>query len=295
MDANIAIELFDGSEKMHRDLEGVFNKVIEILKKDRRCKGGWHYGSISRGESDIYSDYDPVFLVSDEDFQEFSQDVPKILSNASDELLIFWGESFNDDHFKNYCTVIRLENNLHQFDFFIINSKYIEDWMCRQHLKGCTKDDMIFDRTGEVENLLSIGLRTDNYIPDIIRTMDTYWFHTEMLIKYFKRKDIFKILKNIDILFHSHVDLMLYQYDTLDWGSWESKIKHCVPCEKQQHLKSYFSVAELSELEKAVKRSMNLFKNDSEEICEIRKINYPKNIANEVISYFNRRIESKEW
>ncbi len=216
---------------MHRDLEEVFNKVIEILKKDRRCKGGWHYGSISRGESDIYSDYDPVFLVSDEDFQEFSQDVPKILSNASDELLIFWGESFNDDHFKNYCTVIRLENNLHQFDFFIINSKYIEDWMCRQHLKGCTKDDMIFDRTGEVENLLSIGLRTDNYIPDIIRTMDTYWFHTEMLIKYFKRKDIFKILKNIDILFHSHVDLMLYQYDTLDsmdtyWFHTEMLIKY---------------------------------------------------------------------
>lgn len=40
---------------------------------------------------------------------------------------------------------------------------------------------------------------------------------------------------------------------------------------------------------------MNLFKSDLEEICEIRKINYPKNIANEVISYFNRRIESKEW
>ena len=190
----------------NRRLEYVKTDALEILKKDRRCKGGWHYGSISRGESDIYSDYDPVFLVSDEDFQEFSQDVPKILSDALDELLIFWGESFNDDHFKNYCSVIRLENNLHQFDFFIINSKYIEDWMCRQHLKGCTKDDIIFDRTGEVENLLSIGLRTDNYIPDIIRAMDTYWFHTEMLIKYFKRKDIFKILKNIDILFHSHVD-----------------------------------------------------------------------------------------
>ena len=60
-----------------------------------------------------------------------------------------------------------------------------------------------------------------------------------MLIKYFKRKDIFKLIKNIDILFHAHVDLLLYQYDTLDWGSWESKVKHCIPDDKKQHLKSY--------------------------------------------------------
>lgn len=60
-----------------------------------------------------------------------------------------------------------------------------------------------------------------------------------MLIKYFKRKDIFKLIKNIDILFHAHVDLLLYQCDTLDWGSWESKVKHCIPDDKKQHLKSY--------------------------------------------------------
>lgn len=34
---------------MHKDLELAFHKVVEILKVDERCKGGWHYGSISRG------------------------------------------------------------------------------------------------------------------------------------------------------------------------------------------------------------------------------------------------------
>ena len=280
---------------MHKDLELSFKKLIEILEKDSRCKGGWHYGSISRDASDIYSDYDPVFLVANKDFKDFSEDVPKFLSNVSNELLIFWEESFNDDHFKNYCSVIRLGNNLHQLDFFIINSEYIEDWMCRQHLKGCSRKDIIFDRTGEVANLLDKGLRTENYIPNIIRTMDTYWFHTEMLIKYFKRKDIFKLIKNIDILFHSHVDILLYQYDTLDWGSWESKVKHCVPEEKQQNLKSYFSTVEPEELEKVVKRSINLFKKDSDEICKIHGINYSENISNQIISYFNKRMESSEW
>ncbi len=103
---------------MHKDLEIAFHKVVKSLKEDKRCEGGWHYGSVSRGEADIYSDYDPVFLVADKDFKQFSEDVPEILSNASDELLIFWGERFNDQYFKNYCSLIRLGNNLHQFDFF---------------------------------------------------------------------------------------------------------------------------------------------------------------------------------
>jgi predicted nucleotidyltransferase len=280
---------------MHRDLELMFQRVTEVLKSDLRCKGGWHYGSVSRGSEDIYSDYDPVFLVADKDFEAFALDVPKVLTKVSDELLIFWGESFNDEHFKNYCSVIRLGTNLHQFDFFIINEDYPEDWMCRQHCKGCTRDNIIFDRTGEVTLFLDKGYRTDNNIPDPVRAMDTYWFHTEMLIKYFKRKDVFKLIKNIDVLFHSHVDLLLSQYDTLDWGAWESKVKYCVPNEKKQHLLSYFAKADFKELEAAVRSSMLLFKEDAEEICKTKGIDYPDTIAEQVISYFNKRMGSENW
>nr|WP_295682215.1 aminoglycoside 6-adenylyltransferase [uncultured Lachnoclostridium sp.] len=281
---------------MHRDLEEAFFRVIEILKLDKRCKGGWHYGSISRGESDLYSDFDPVFLVADSDFKEFAADVPKILEKVSDELLIFWGESFNDEHFKNYCSVIRLGENLHQFDFFIINEDFPEDWMCRQHCKGCTRENIIFDREGGVERFLDHGYRTNNDIPDTVRAIDTYWFHTEMLIKYFKRKDIFKLIKNVDILFHSHVDLLLSQYDNLDWGAWESKVKHCVPADKQNHLTKYFATADFSSYESMVKECMPIFYEDAKEICKIKGIEYPENIARKVMSYFQDRMrKDAEW
>ncbi|MDF2870166.1 MAG: hypothetical protein K0R05_1741 [Anaerocolumna sp.] len=35
---------------MHQELVVVFKKVVTKLKEDSRCKGGWHYGSISRGD-----------------------------------------------------------------------------------------------------------------------------------------------------------------------------------------------------------------------------------------------------
>ncbi|BCN29955.1 aminoglycoside 6-adenylyltransferase [Anaeromicropila herbilytica] len=277
---------------MHKNLELAFERLVERLKEDERCKGGWHYGSVSRGTEDIYSDYDPVFLVADKDFEQFAADAPDIFREVVDELLIFWGEDFNDAHFKNYCGLIRMGDNLHQLDFFILNADYPEGWMCKHHLKGCTKDNIIFDRSGEVAALLEKGYRTDNYIPDAIRAMDTYWFHAEMLIKYFKRKDVFKLIKNIDILFHAHIDLLLSQYDTLDWGSWESKVKYCVPEEKKDHLKEYFTQAELDSLEAAVKKCMILFRQDAEELCKEKGIGYPESISSQVISYFNKRMES---
>lgn len=280
---------------MHKDLVAVFEKVVVIMERDERCKGGWHYGSISRGMEDEYSDYDPVFLVEDKDFEPFAADVPKILEKAADELLIFWGEDFNDSHFKNYCSIIRMGDNLHQFDVFIINSDYPQDWMCRQHCKGCTRDNIIFDRTGEIEEFLGRGYRTDNDIPDTMRAIDTYWFHTIMLIKYFKRKDIFKLIKNIDVLFHAHVDLLLSRYDTLDWGAWESKVKHCVPAGKQQHLKAYFTRAGFTEMEAMVRECAGLFQKDMEEICMAKNIDCPADIARQAISYFGSRMDSGIW
>ena len=279
---------------MHAHLESAFNRVVELLKKDQRCKGGWHYGSVSRGEDDRFSDYDPVILVADKDFEPFAADVPGILAAAADELLIFWAESFNDGAFKNYCSLIRLGDRIHQLDFFIINADYPEAWMCRQHSKGCTREHIFFDRTGETAAYLDKGYRTDNDIPDTVRAMDTYWLHTEMLIKYFKRQDRFKIIKNMDILFHSHVDLLLSHYDTLDWGSWESKVKLCVPEEKQQHLEVYFAKARFEDLEDAVKRSLPLFKQDAEEICAARGIDYPQGTVQQIMTYFHREMDAED-
>ena len=62
---------------MHKDLTSVFTKMVDILKADERCVGGWHFGSVSRGMADMYSDYDPVFLIRGKDFESFAEDIPK--------------------------------------------------------------------------------------------------------------------------------------------------------------------------------------------------------------------------
>jgi hypothetical protein len=140
---------------------------------------------------------------------------------------------------------------------------------------------------------LDKGYTTDNYVPDTVRAMDTYWFHAMMLVKYFKRGDIFKLFKNIsDFLFHAHVDLLLSRYDTMDWGAWETKVKNCVPDEKQEHLKMYFITADIPVIQAAMKKCLLTFKKDADEICGVKGINYPETVSRQVISYFNKNVVS---
>jgi predicted nucleotidyltransferase len=278
---------------MHHDLKAMFDRILAAVKADPRCKGGWHYGSVGRGEADEWSDYDPVFLVGEEDFEEFAADARKILTGACDELLIYWPEGFNNDCFKNFCSIARLGENLHQVDFFVLNAGRPDDWMCRTHCKGCTKENIFFDRTGETAAFLDKGYRTENFLPDTLRAIDTYWFHIHMLVKYFKRRDMFKLIKNIhDVIFHAHVDLLLSHYDTLDWGPWETKVKRCVPEETQRHLLAYFAPASFAELEDAVKKGITLFERDAREICAAKGIQYPESVGRQVKEYFFRQLKS---
>ncbi len=41
---------------MNKLLEQIFEKSVEILRQDKRCLGGWHFGSISRKQQDEFSD-----------------------------------------------------------------------------------------------------------------------------------------------------------------------------------------------------------------------------------------------
>jgi len=271
---------------MHNDLTHAFDKLVDLLKADARCMGGWHFGSVGRGTSDEYSDYDPVFLVADKDFEQFAADVPKLMVEISDELLICWAENFNSRHFKNFCNVIRVNDGLHQLDFFMLNHDYPDEWICKLHCNDCTINDIIFDRDGETAKFLSKGYGVESHIPDAARAMDTYWFHVMMLPKYFKRGDMFKVLKNIDILFHAHVDLLLSEYDTLNWGGWESKVKHCLPDHKQEHLKTYFATADFDSLGTAVKQAVALFSQDSAEICKTKGIDYPESVVRQITTHF---------
>lgn len=290
--SNLSVKVKE--EHMHQDLEKVLPSLVERMKNERACLGGWHFGSVSRGLQDIYSDYDLVFLISDSSFESFAKKIPKIMKQCCDLLLLIWEEHFNCHYIKNDCCLIKIGENLHQIDIFLVNDKYPYKRLCRLHATGCNETDIIFDKNHAVKKYfdLSKPILAEEYDP--IRAIDTYWFHTHMLIKYLKRDDFFKLMKNIDVLFQAHVHLLLSFYDRSLWGDLESKIKLWIPKKKQEYLKAYFTNGNERHFEEMVKRNLKFFQKDAEYICEKLNLCYSSIIPKEVIDYFNRRLDGNE-
>ena len=65
--------------------------------------------------------------------------------------MIFWAEDFNASNFKNYCSVIRLGEKLHQLDFFIVNADDTDAWMCGQYF-SIEEWKIIFNHNGLINN-----------------------------------------------------------------------------------------------------------------------------------------------
>lgn len=180
---------------MNKLLEQIFERSVDILKQDTRCLGGWHFGSISRNQDDEYSDIDPVFLINDEDFNEFDSEIPDLFQKVSDKCILIWPEEFNSKRIKNYAVLIEGENDsIVQYDFTIINKSYIENPFSKIFYKGCSKSSIIFDKNGDVNNLLNTSADEDCNQIDILYQIKKYWLFCFLTVKYYKRKDILNFL-----------------------------------------------------------------------------------------------------
>lgn len=259
---------------MNDILTHAFNQLSEIIKEDKRCLGGWHFGSVSRGMDDEYSDVDPVFVIDGKYFEEFDNELPQLFERICDKVLLYWAENFNNDEIRNYGFDIQIGEKIYQFDIFLLNSMKTESWSFKIHSTGIKKENIIFDRNGIIAEIVKNAPTGEIPYRNVTRIIDTYWHYIHMITKYFIRQDYFKILHNVRILMDAHAELLLAEYDCITWGGSDSKLRF-IPPQKQEHLKQYSMVNDLNSVKKSLKLSMNWFSMDAREICLSKGINYP--------------------
>ncbi len=275
---------------MNENLLKVFEKSLDLIKQDNRCVGGWHFGSISRGLEDELSDVDPVFLIKEEYFEEFADCIPDIFKQICDKLILIWPEDFNSHILKNYGILLTKNNEILQYDIFLMNTAYTKEHFSKVHYTGCNEEDILFDREGEVKALLLNQDEESTAARDILQLINKYWFHCNMLTKYYRRKDIFKLLKNLQYLFDTHVNLLLSKYQKTNWGGWESLIKYNIPKEKQIELLKYFCSGDLKEINKTLHMVTSLFSKDAKGICREQGMDYPQEIEELIMNNFRKYV-----
>ena len=269
---------------MNPILKSILDSFVTLIKNNDSVLGIWYFGSLAHGNSDEYSDVDIVLLIDGKEFKHIENVAESCLRQACDSILLCWPEEFNGEAIINNGYIIEKDGNSFQFDIFLMNSLFIDDFMCSIHYTGLKESDIIFDKNNNVNNLILKAPKAEFWQDDVKRLSSTYWYHAHMTAKYLLRKDYFKLNHIMQILFNTHASLLLTQYDEISWGGIENKLHH-IPDEKQNHLKKYYCNADFALVKNNLLEEMKWFTKDLTEICSINHIEI-NHIANKIISYW---------
>lgn len=266
---------------MLKELQSIHNAFLKVMEGQPGVLGAWHFGSVLRGTMDEFSDIDIVFLVKEASFSFVDKNLTQMLNEVCDEVVLCWPESFNGDAIKNYGYLIKRSQKLFQYDVFLLNIAYIDDFMCQIHYADLNEQDIVFSKDGSVQVLMQKKNKGSLWKADIVKLVTTYWFHVQMTAKYFIRKDFFKLEGVMRILMDTHISLLLTAYDKITWGSSANKL-HFIDEEKQRHLMKYGCLEDFVTVRNNLMQAMEWFDEDVGGIGAINEAVFSESVINDI-------------
>lgn len=274
---------------MNSLLNKISNDFLMSMKKKECVLGAWNFGSATHGLDDEYSDADLIFLIDGRSFKEINDNLIESVGKICDEIVLCWPEKFNCEAIGNYGFLLEKDGMLLQFDIFLINSYKTDDFMCRIHYTDLKKENIFFDKAGEVNKLIKKAPHGETWKADIKDLHDTYWFHFNMTLKYIKRKDFFLLNNIMRILMDTHVSLLLAGYDCITWGGMPNKL-HFIPKQKQLHVVRYGCQEDFQTNIKNLSQEMKWFDEDYKDVCKRTGIVYDDKISNRIMTHWSDKI-----
>lgn len=272
---------------MNKILEKIKTEFVEQIQKSEMVLGAWNFGSETHGLSDEYSDVDIVLLIEGTSFTHFSNKIEKYLKMVCDDILVCYPEGFNGEAIVNNGYLISCNNKIFQFDIFLINSERLKDYICKMHYAELSEQDIIFDKTGMVKQLISANLKGSFWNDDLMQLQNTYWYHAYMTKKYIARKDYFKLYNVLHTLYETHVSMLLVGFDEITWGGNANKL-HFIPEDKQKHLKRYYCPEDFDTVRDNLVYCMKMFDEDAKEVCMLKDVTYLTTTASEIIDLLQK-------
>lgn len=276
---------------MLAELRNANEKIISILKSQNGVLGSWYFGSVSHEMSDAYSDIDIVFLIDGGAFEAISGNLVKLIAPAADRVILCWGEGFNNEKIKSYDLLLLSNGQIFQYDLFFLNKKYIDDYMCRLHYADLQEKHVVFDLHGEVRKLIENAPGGALWSEDVDRLIETYWLHVQMSVKYFLRKDFFKLEGVLRTLMDTHTSLLLTGLDQIRWGGSASKL-HFIEEEKQKHLMRYGCTEDFRSVRDNLLQSILWFEGDVAEVGSPENRRHSEEIGKLIKPYWMKNTEA---
>lgn len=269
---------------MNPILKDAFDKTVSLFRDDPRVIAAYHSGSVGTEREDEYSDVDPVFLISPEDFMEFDRQLPALFEQEIAKPILWWperwvwhpGASENINITRNYAIFFEMRGKLLQYDINIMAAP-------QERQIKVSKGQFIFDKANFLE-VVSEQSAPELDERKLVWTIQMYWIYIYIHAKYIKRRDLFRLLYAQQELFHEHLVVLQYLESNNTQGWWPL-IANKVSDDKKGNLLKYFGQNDVDSIIEALKDQLPLFSNDARQACDKWQKEYPEEFENYVIEY----------
>ena len=273
---------------MHSRLREIFQRSVDTFRDDPRVVAAWMFGSIGGDAEDEFSDVDPVFLVRDEHFDAVHAELHDIFAAICPTIVLWWNEGYNDN-VKNYAILFDVGEVL-QYDVDIMKESSLTDSFSRIFWRACKPEQILFDKTGDLTSALAT-LAPETYTPERLRWMiERYWLFAFIEVKYFCRRDLFKLLYAQGVMFDTHMQVLRALHKDADWSWWARSVKRYLSKGKQTQLLVYFGATDVAALAAAQQQEMDAFAEDARAACCAWGVEYPELLEEKVRGHVGQHV-----
>jgi predicted nucleotidyltransferase len=257
---------------MHQVLLDSLERLRQRLEHDDRCLGMFLSGSMANGSADEWSDVDVVAVLRDEQYAELKAEFRAICAADCGPILVWLPEGERDESV-NFAFLFEVEDRVHLYDFSIFSANALRQaaWLRPDHI--------LFDKDGSLAAAAGREVHaTATFLPDTLRhQINNYWVYLYLNGKYYKRRDVYKMLYVQGVIFQTHLKVLHAFYPQAEWNWWARDI-HQLPAAQQDELLVYFSAASPDAIAQALSREMDLFSWDAQVACQRWQVAYPMEI-----------------
>lgn len=255
---------------MHSYLRETIERFRLQFDQDGRVAAMYLFGSGGKGADDEYSDADVGIVIRDESYEELRDELKDICERLCGRIHLWFPEGERST-FCNYAFLFEANDEQFLYDFTIMSEAFFKEQV-RQFPGKVIFDKANLSQTGEA------GSSNAGYSPDkLIYSIQQYWIYTYLNGKYFKRKDIFKLLYIQNFLFTNHMQLLHALHPNESWNWWASDIKK-LPDAKQSEMLVYFGAKSVDEVTAALEQELVMFADDARKACEKWEMSYPQEL-----------------
>lgn len=249
-------------------------RIQSHFQADRRCAAIYLWGSLGNGTSDPYSDVDIAIVVDDQEYQAIKSELRALCEMLCGPVLV-WLPEGEQPNSCNFAFLFTSGDAVLLYDF------YLSSVTDAHKGPGAAPKRVIFDRDGLFGNSLALLSPPAPQANGLRRDISSYWIYMYLNGKYHSRNDIYKMLYVQQVLFQSHLKVLLTMSGLSPAGWWVSDM-HRLSGKYQKELKIYFPVPDVQALVRAIEEEVGLFARDAQAACEQNGLEYANDLENGV-------------